>query len=102
MSDGNSIAEHGSCVWDSFSIFLVSVGLDDLIQQLPSVANVAGERQEAIDHILAGIGKLQIEVSDAADFTPSYDRKQYSVVRFFLSSFWSNLAIRFFVYRACN
>ncbi|KAI5467069.1 tubulin binding cofactor C-domain-containing protein [Mariannaea sp. PMI_226] len=54
-------------------------GLDELVQQLPSVANVAGERQEAIDHILAGIGKLLIEVADAADFTPSYDRKQYSV-----------------------
>lgn len=34
----------------------------------------------SIDHILAGIAKLQNEVSDAADFTPSYDRKQYSVV----------------------
>lgn len=42
---------------------------------------MAGERQEAIDHILAGIAKLQNEVADAADFTPSYDRKQYSVVR---------------------
>ncbi|KPM44303.1 hypothetical protein AK830_g2279 [Neonectria ditissima] len=53
-------------------------GLQELIDELPSIANVAGERQEAIDHILAGISKVQNEASDAADFTPSYDRKQYS------------------------
>ncbi|KZZ92526.1 Tubulin binding cofactor C [Moelleriella libera RCEF 2490] len=52
--------------------------LQDLIDQLQSVASVAGERQEAIDHVLASISKLQHEVADAADFTPAYDRKQYS------------------------
>jgi hypothetical protein len=52
--------------------------LQDLIDELPSIANVGGERQEAIDHILASIAKLQNEVADAADYTPSYDRKQYS------------------------
>lgn len=55
--------------------------LQDLIDELPSIANVGGERQEAIDHILASIAKLQNEVGDAADYTPSYDRKQYSEVR---------------------
>jgi len=44
------------------------------------VGAVAGERQEAIDHVLAGIAKLQNEVADAADETPSYDRRQYSEV----------------------
>ncbi|KAF7553154.1 hypothetical protein G7046_g7172 [Stylonectria norvegica] len=59
--------------------FLESVtALQDQVAQLSSIANVAGERQEAIDHILAGIAKLQNEVGDAAGFTPSYDRKQYS------------------------
>ncbi|RGP78086.1 putative tubulin folding cofactor c [Fusarium longipes] len=59
--------------------FLESVTvLQDLIDGLPSIANVGGERQEAIDHILASIAKLQNEVADAADYTPSYDRKQYS------------------------
>ncbi|KAG5951556.1 hypothetical protein E4U53_002810 [Claviceps sorghi] len=52
--------------------------LQELIDQLESISPVAGERQEATDHILAGINKLQHEVSDAAEFTPSYDRKQYS------------------------
>ena len=35
--------------------------LQDLIDQLESVSVVAGERQEAIDHVLAGITKLQNE-----------------------------------------
>ncbi|KAM0561761.1 hypothetical protein ACHAPJ_002930 [Fusarium lateritium] len=52
--------------------------LQDLVDELPSVSSVGGERQEAIDHILASIAKLQNEVSDASDYTPSYDRKQYS------------------------
>jgi hypothetical protein len=55
--------------------------IQDLIDGLPSIASVGGERQEAIDHILASIAKLQNEVVDAADYTPSYDRKQYSEVR---------------------
>jgi len=48
------------------------------IAVVESVANIAGERQAAIDHVLAGISKLQNEVADAAEFTPAYDRKQYS------------------------
>ncbi|QUC23168.1 uncharacterized protein UV8b_07409 [Ustilaginoidea virens] len=52
--------------------------IQDLTDQLDCVSPVAGERQEAIDHILASISKLQHEVSDASEFTPSYDRKQYS------------------------
>ncbi|KID88339.1 Tubulin binding cofactor C [Metarhizium guizhouense ARSEF 977] len=52
--------------------------LQEQIDELEAVSAVAGERQEAIDHVLAGISKLQHEVSDAAEFTPSYDRKQYS------------------------
>lgn len=64
------------------SHFLDSVAdLQDQIDQLQSVAAVPGERQEAIDHILAGIAKLQNEVADAAEFTPSYDRRQYADVR---------------------
>lgn len=54
--------------------------LQDQIDELKSISTVAGERQEAIDHILAGISKLQNEVADVADTTPAYDRKQYSEV----------------------
>ncbi|RDA92723.1 hypothetical protein CP533_1426 [Ophiocordyceps camponoti-saundersi (nom. inval.)] len=52
--------------------------LEDQIDQLESVSAVAGERQEAIDHVLAGIAQVQNQVSDAADHTPSYDRRQYA------------------------
>lgn len=55
--------------------------LQDQIEELKSISTVAGERQEAIDHILAGISKLQNEVADVADTTPAYDRKQYSEVK---------------------
>ncbi|RDA86360.1 hypothetical protein CP532_4338 [Ophiocordyceps camponoti-leonardi (nom. inval.)] len=54
--------------------------LEDQIDQLESVSAVAGERQEAIDHVLAGIAQVQNQVSDAADYTPSYDRRQYAEV----------------------
>lgn len=52
--------------------------LQDQMEELKSISTVAGERQEAIDHILAGISKLQNDVADVADKTPAYDRKQYS------------------------
>lgn len=52
--------------------------LRDDIAQLHSFAAFGGERQDAIDHVLAGISKLQNEVADAGEFTPAYDRKQYS------------------------
>ncbi|PHH85664.1 hypothetical protein CDD83_104 [Cordyceps sp. RAO-2017] len=52
--------------------------LQDQIAQLESVSAVAGERQEAVDHVLAAIAKLQNDVADAADRTPSYDRRQYA------------------------
>ena len=54
--------------------------IQDQIDQLGSFSAVAGERQEAIDHVLAAITKLQNEVADAAEDTPAYDRKQYSEV----------------------
>ncbi|KAL6870513.1 TBCC domain-containing protein [Trichoderma novae-zelandiae] len=53
-------------------------GLQDQIDQLTHLSSIGGERQEATDHILAGISKLQNEVADAAEYTPAYDRRQYS------------------------
>lgn len=57
-----------------------SAVLQDQIGQLAHLSSIGGERQEATDHILAGISKLQNEVADAAEFTPAYDRRQYSDV----------------------
>ncbi|KAK2595550.1 hypothetical protein QQS21_006724 [Conoideocrella luteorostrata] len=69
---------HLQAVESSYDVNRRDVELQDLIDQIESVSSIAGERQEAIDHVLAAISKLQHEVSDAAEFTPSYDRKQYS------------------------
>ncbi|PTB77519.1 TBCC-domain-containing protein [Trichoderma longibrachiatum ATCC 18648] len=52
--------------------------LQDQIGQLVHLSSIGGERQDATDNILAGISKLQNEVADAAEFTPAYDRRQYS------------------------
>jgi hypothetical protein len=54
--------------------------LQDQIAQLESISAIAGDRQSAIDHVLAGLAKLQNQVADAAEFTPAYDRRQYGEV----------------------
>jgi len=52
--------------------------LQEQIDGIGSVAQVGGERQDAIDHILAGISNLSSEVADASDFVPSYDQRNYA------------------------
>lgn len=44
-------------------------------------ALAGGERQEAIDHCIAGISRLSNEVTDVAPFIPAYDHRTYSQVR---------------------
>ena len=48
--------------------------------RLENVAATGGERQDAIDHCLAGIMSLSDEVADATDFLPAYDQRTYSQV----------------------
>jgi hypothetical protein len=55
--------------------------IQEQIGQLTYMSGIGGERQEATDHILAGLSKLQNEVADAAEFTPAYVRRQYAEVR---------------------
>ncbi|KAL0939681.1 Tubulin-specific chaperone C [Colletotrichum truncatum] len=50
----------------------------DEINGLGSIAQIGGERQDAIDHILASISALSNEVADASDFVPSYDQRTYA------------------------
>ncbi|TDZ46862.1 Tubulin-specific chaperone C [Colletotrichum trifolii] len=52
--------------------------LQELIDGLGSVAQVGGERQDAIDHALAGISALSNEVADASDYVPTYDQRNYA------------------------
>lgn len=48
--------------------------------QLEHFSLVGGERQDGIDHCLAGITGLSNEVSDAAEYIPAYDLRTYSQV----------------------
>ncbi|ROT35810.1 tubulin binding cofactor C [Sodiomyces alkalinus F11] len=48
------------------------------IEDLPSVAVIGGERQDALDAILGSISNLSNEVSDASDYVPAYDQRTYS------------------------
>ncbi|KAL3426218.1 tubulin binding cofactor C [Phlyctema vagabunda] len=53
----------------------------DLQEQMSQLANfsiVGGERQDAVDHCLAGISRLSNEVADATGFIPAYDQRTYS------------------------
>ncbi|GKT82562.1 tubulin binding cofactor c [Colletotrichum tofieldiae] len=52
--------------------------LQEQINDIGSIAQVGGERQDAIDHILAGISNLSNEVADASDYVPSYDQRNYA------------------------
>ncbi|OLN96129.1 Tubulin-specific chaperone C [Colletotrichum chlorophyti] len=58
-----------------------ATSLQEQIDGLGSIAQVGGERQDAIDHILAGISALSNEVADASDYVPSYDLRNYAQAR---------------------
>jgi tubulin-specific chaperone C len=40
-----------------------------------------GERNDAVDHCLAGIARLSHEVKDASSYVPAYDQRTYAEVR---------------------
>ncbi|KAK3376743.1 tubulin binding cofactor C-domain-containing protein [Lasiosphaeria ovina] len=52
--------------------------LQEQISQLPTLSVAGGERQDAIEHVLAGISRLSSEVADASDYVPAYDQRTYS------------------------
>jgi len=52
--------------------------LQDQMSLLESYALIGGERQDAIDHCLAGISRLSNEVTDATGFIPAYDQRTYA------------------------
>jgi len=51
------------------------------VSQVEENALAGGERQEVIDHCLAGISRLSNEVTDVASSIPAYDQRTYSQVR---------------------
>ncbi|KAK0721507.1 tubulin binding cofactor C-domain-containing protein [Apiosordaria backusii] len=51
--------------------------IQEQIADLPSIAPVAGERQDATEHILTNISRLTNDVRDATHFLPAYDHRVY-------------------------
>lgn len=50
------------------------------MERLNSIAVGGGERNDAVDHCLAGIDRLSHEVKDASSYIPAYDQRTYSEV----------------------
>lgn len=50
------------------------------MERLNGVATHGGERNDAVDHCLAGIDRLSHEVKDASSYIPAYDQRTYSEV----------------------
>ena len=49
--------------------------------RLPDTPVEGGERNDAVDHCLAGIARLSREVQDVSAYVPTYDQKTYAEVR---------------------
>ena len=52
------------------------------MERLNSIATGGSERNDAVDHCLAGIDRLSHEVKDASSYIPAYDQRTYSEVSF--------------------
>ena len=48
------------------------------MSRLPNIPTLGGERNDAIDHCLAGIARLSAEVKDASSYVPAYDQRTYA------------------------
>lgn len=48
------------------------------MERLADTALAGGERNDAVDHCLAGIARLSHEVKDASNYIPAYDQRTYA------------------------
>lgn len=48
------------------------------MERLNQMSVTGGERNDAVDHCLAGIDRLSHEVKDASSYVPAYDQRTYS------------------------
>ncbi|KAK4981391.1 hypothetical protein LTR66_010030 [Elasticomyces elasticus] len=60
--------------------------LQESMQSLSSHSTAGGERNDAIEHILARISRLSSDVKDASSYIPPYDQRIYSEAISALSS----------------
>jgi len=54
--------------------------LQEEMEQLPNTSTINGERNDAVDHCLAGIARLSQEVNEARIHLPTYDQQTYAAV----------------------
>jgi tubulin-specific chaperone C len=57
---------------------LHGLAIQEQIAQLSSFSTAGGERQDALEAVLAAISRLNNEVADAAEYVPSYDLRTYT------------------------
>lgn len=50
------------------------------MDSLKNLSGAGGQRNDAVDDILASIDKLSHEVKDASGYIPAYDQRTYSEV----------------------
>ncbi|KAF2121827.1 tubulin-specific chaperone c [Lophiotrema nucula] len=51
--------------------------LQEQMERLKTIGHGGGERNDAVDHCLAGIERLSHEVKDASSYVPAYDQRTY-------------------------
>lgn len=54
--------------------------LQEQMERLHNTSYSGGERNDAVDHCLAGIDRLSHEVKDASSYIPAYDQRTYAEV----------------------
>ncbi|PSN62554.1 TBCC-domain-containing protein [Corynespora cassiicola Philippines] len=52
--------------------------LQEQMERLHNTSYSGGERNDAVDHCLAGIDRLSHEVKDASSYIPAYDQRTYA------------------------
>ena len=56
--------------------------LREQIRRLEDTGLIGGERNDAVEHCLAGISRFSNEVRDASSYVPAYDQRIYGNVSF--------------------
>ena len=67
-------------ICDKYRVSLTTIALQEQMERLNQMSISGGERNDAVDHCLAGIDRLSHEVKDASSYIPAYDQRTYSEV----------------------
>lgn len=61
-------------------MLMMPQALQEEMERLKDTAIAGGERQDAVDHCLAGIARLSKKTKDASAYVPVYDQRVYGEV----------------------